>query len=97
MTQAYAMTVYASQGLTIDGDVFVYYTTGMDRANTYVACSRQKDNSHLFVNRLELTKYKNDGFKVFTHNLAKNMSQNKQSRLAVEYREYGHIGYGMEI
>jgi conjugative relaxase-like TrwC/TraI family protein len=97
MTQAYAMTVYASQGLTIDGDVFVYYTTGMDRANTYVACSRQKDNSHLFVNTLELTKYKNDGFKAFTHNLAKNMSQNKQSRLAVEYREYGHIGYGMEI
>jgi conjugative relaxase-like TrwC/TraI family protein len=54
MAQAYAMTVYSSQGLTIDGDVFVYYTSGMDRANTYVACSRQRENCHLFVNKKEI-------------------------------------------
>jgi ATP-dependent exoDNAse (exonuclease V) alpha subunit len=56
IAQAYAMTVYSSQGLTVDGDTFIYYTSGMDRANTYVACSRHKDNSHLFVNKKEMNK-----------------------------------------
>ncbi len=54
MTQAYVMTVYSSQGLTIDGDVFVYYNTGMDRSNTYVASSRHKDNCHWFVDKKEI-------------------------------------------
>lgn len=50
----YALTVYASQGTTIDGDVFVYWTNGMDRANSYVAGSRHKDNCHWFFNNQEL-------------------------------------------
>ncbi|QYJ89671.1 MobF family relaxase [Shewanella halotolerans] len=54
IAQAYAMTVYSSQGLTIDGDTFIYYTSGMDRANSYVAGSRHKDNSHWFFNSKEL-------------------------------------------
>jgi len=54
LTQAYASTVYSSQGQTIDGDTFVYYTSGMNRANSYVAGSRHKDNCHWFFNKKEL-------------------------------------------
>jgi len=54
LTQAYASTVYSSQGQTIDGDTFVYYTSGMNRANAYVAGSRHKDNYHWFFNKKEL-------------------------------------------
>lgn len=54
MVHGYAMTIYSSQGLTVDGDSFVYYSTGMDRANSYVACSRHKDKCHLFVNKKEV-------------------------------------------
>jgi ATP-dependent exoDNAse (exonuclease V) alpha subunit len=51
---AYALTVYSSQGTTIDGNTFVYYTKGMDRANTYVAASRHRDESHIFCSRHEI-------------------------------------------
>ncbi len=51
---AYALTVYSSQGTTIDGNTFVYYTKGMDRANTYIAASRHKGESHIFCNRHEI-------------------------------------------
>lgn len=54
LAHAYASTIYSSQGRTIDGDVFVYYTTGMDRAATYVAGSRHKDSCRWFFNRNEL-------------------------------------------
>jgi conjugative relaxase-like TrwC/TraI family protein len=87
MTQAYAMTVYSSQGLTIDGDVFVYYTTGMDRANTYVASSRHKDNCHLFVNKLEITENKELNDVEINFLLANKMSFEKGSKLGVEYLE----------
>jgi Ti-type conjugative transfer relaxase TraA len=50
----YALTVYASQGTTIDGNVYVYWTSGMDRANTYVAGSRHKDSCHWFFNNKEI-------------------------------------------
>jgi len=46
--------VYLSQGQTIDGDTFVYYTSGMNRANAYVAGSRYKDNCHWLFNKKEL-------------------------------------------
>ncbi|MCK8108563.1 relaxase domain-containing protein [Pseudoalteromonas sp. 2CM41L] len=54
LAQAYACTVYSSQGATIDGDTFVLYTTAMDRAASYVAGSRHKDKCHWFVNGQEL-------------------------------------------
>lgn len=84
MTQAYAMTVYSSQGLTIDGDVFVYYTSGMDRANTYVACSRQKDSSHLFVNNKE---FEGEGIQSHLASLAKIISSENKKSLGIEYVE----------
>ncbi len=51
---AYALTVFSSQGCTVDGDTFVHYTTGMDRANTYVAGSRHRDACHWFCNHKEI-------------------------------------------
>lgn len=51
LAQAYATTIYSSQGLSIDGDVFVAHSAGMDRANTYVACSRAKDATRVYVDR----------------------------------------------
>lgn len=91
MSQAYAMTVYSSQGLTIDGDVFVYYTSGMDRSNTYVACSRHKDNSHLFINKIEFDKLNDEQVKnsscnwmFLMENLIKSMSSNERAILAIQ-------------
>ncbi|MCG9729597.1 relaxase domain-containing protein [Shewanella sp. Isolate13] len=66
IAQAYAMTVYSSQGLTIDGDTFIYYTSGMDRANSYVAGSRHKDNSHWFFSTKELDPNKGIDHKFLT-------------------------------
>jgi len=54
LIQAYASTVHLSQGQTIDGDTFVYYTSGMNLANSYIARSRNKDNCHWFFNKKEL-------------------------------------------
>jgi len=91
LTQAYAQTVYSSQGLTIDGDVFVYYTQFMDRAHSYVACSRHKDKAHIFVNAQDLEDDIPENFKhaprevALREALAKKMSRNNRPKLAVEH------------
>lgn len=94
LAQAYAMTVYASQGSTVDGDVFVYYTTGMDRSASYVAGSRHKDNCHWFFNRQELDSLSghmdrgsksNDEFRLKM--VAKCMRENRHKSMAIEYLE----------
>jgi conjugative relaxase-like TrwC/TraI family protein len=82
LTQAYAMTIYSAQGITIEGDAFVYYTTGMDRANTYVACSRHKDNCHLFVNKKEIDAV--DQSEIIKR-LVSFMSNDKKNNLAIEH------------
>ncbi|MDV3502527.1 MobF family relaxase [Marinobacter sp. M-5] len=94
LAQAYATTVYASQGSTVKGDVFVYYTSGMDRAASYVAGSRHKGNCHWFFNREEIDalsgnrdrgQISNDSERLDV--LAKNMSRNKRPSLAIEFLE----------
>jgi conjugative relaxase-like TrwC/TraI family protein len=95
LVQAYASTVYSSQGMTIDGDVFVYYSTGMDRAASYVAGSRHKDNCHWFVNAEELDALngtKDKGLVDITQieqgrlaTLTRCMSTNREKLLASEY------------
>lgn len=95
LVQAYASTVYSSQGMTVDGDVFIYYTTGMDRAASYVAGSRHKDNCHWFVNGEELDAFngtKDMGLQDVAKaqqarlaTLARCMSTNKEKLLASEY------------
>ncbi|WP_440876445.1 MobF family relaxase [Thalassotalea sp. PLHSN55] len=97
MAQAYAMTVYSSQGLTIDGDVFVYYTSGMDRANTYVACSRQKDNCHLFVTAKELINLSNG--KTKQSQLSQFIGTTNINKLATEYlnEKVNKVVIGLEV
>ena len=91
LTQAYAQTVYSSQGLTIDGDVFVYYTQNMDRAHSYVACSRHKDKAHIFVNSQDIEDstpdfYRNAPEQVgLLEALAQKMSRDYRPRLAIEH------------
>lgn len=91
LTQAYAQTVYSSQGLTINGDVFVYYTQNMDRAHSYVACSRHKDKAHIFVNSQDIEDsipdfYRNSPEQVgLLEALAQKMSRDYRPRLAIEH------------
>lgn len=93
LTQAYAQTVYSSQGLTIDGDVFVYYTQYMDRAHSYVACSRHKDKAHIFANAEELSELIPSDFEHapieigLREALAAQMSRDNRPKLAIEYLE----------
>lgn len=88
-TQAYAMTVYSSQGLTVGGDVFVYYKSTMDRANTYVACSRHKDNCHIFANEKELKELADIQRQASRDQLlgalSESMSSERRPKLAIEY------------
>lgn len=95
LVQSYASTVYSSQGMTVDGDIFVHYTTSMDRSATYVAGSRHKDNCHWFVNGEELDVFNGskdkgvqDVAKVEQARMAtltRCMSTNKHKLLASEY------------
>ena len=90
----YALTAYASQGTTIDGNVYVYWTSGMDRANTYVAGSRHKDSCHWFLNEKELDLL-SDTDAVHQHGIAqqrlvtlsKCMSANRNTIMAIEHLE----------
>lgn len=91
MAQAYAMTVYSSQGLSVDGDVFLLHNTGMDRATSYVAGSRHKDNCHWFFNQASIENTCNNGDS-FTQDKALEavstlMSQDRYKCLAIEYIE----------
>lgn len=95
---AYALTVYSAQGTTIDGNTFTYYTAGMDRANTYVAASRHKDESHIFCNRREIDErlgVNDTGRKINEserqHCLAAMMSRENSARLATELVPEKHI------
>lgn len=66
----------------------------MDRANTYVALSRHKDESHLYVTRLEMTERANL-FKDVSEpteelrqaTLANLMKQERYASLAIEHLE----------
>ncbi|MFL0797830.1 MAG: relaxase domain-containing protein [Cellvibrionaceae bacterium] len=92
LAPAYASTIFSSQGMTIDGDTFVLYNQGMDRANTYVAASRHKERCHLFCNREEV-----DGLsgaldygepttdEARLNTLAENISKDRYRLLASEY------------
>lgn len=85
--QAYAMTVYSSQGVTVNGDVFVLQSAGMDRANTYVAHSRAKMNTHTYVDRDSLAasgRY-DDSDEFIRERLLRTMSRESTKRLATEH------------
>ncbi len=92
---AYAQTVFSSQGLTVSGETFVYYSTSMDRANTYVACSRHKEKATLFANAEEISEHIPDDAQNLTQDeqmtagLVECMSLNNRPQLAVDF---GHVG-----
>lgn len=94
LCHAYALTVFSSQGTTVNGNTFILYSGQMDRANTYVALSRHKDESHLYVNKLEMTEraktIKNTSMskeELRRTALANLMKQDRYASLAIEHLE----------
>ncbi|KOY36928.1 MobF family relaxase [Vibrio parahaemolyticus] len=93
LIHAYAMTVYSSQGITVNGSTFILYNSHMGREATYVAGSRHKDHSHFFMNSKDVDfsiecdriteKMRLDLF-------AQYMSRESKSRLAIEYWSSNH-------
>jgi conjugative relaxase-like TrwC/TraI family protein len=98
----YALTVYASQGTTIDGNVYVYWTSGMDRANSYVAGSRHKDDCHWFFNKKEISLLEssnpnqnvNDGLINTVDVISKIMSTCRSKAMALEYLKESTLQQG---
>lgn len=94
LCHAYALTVFSAQGTTVNGNTFTLYSGQMDRANTYVALSRHKDESHLYVNRLEMTERANmikdvsePSEELIQTTLANLMKQDRYATLAIEHLE----------
>ncbi|EMP4113321.1 relaxase domain-containing protein [Vibrio parahaemolyticus] len=94
LCHAYALTVFSSQGTTIDGNTFTLYSGRMGQRETYVALSRHKDESHIYVNIAEI----NERVIASSENLeptdelrhlalAKLMKKDSHSLLAVEQLE----------
>lgn len=92
LSHAYALTIYSSQGVTVDGNTFVFYNGRMGRADTYVAASRHKDHAHIFSNSKEIDEYTdlasadkvtNEQERLKT--LAVLMTQENSSTLAIEH------------
>jgi conjugative relaxase-like TrwC/TraI family protein len=82
LCHAYATTIYSSQGLTVDGDTFISWSTSMDRANNYVAGSRHKDNSHWFFNEAELKAIEINKEESLINVISKQANKEKRSSLA---------------
>jgi conjugative relaxase-like TrwC/TraI family protein len=94
LAQAYALTTYASQGITVDGSVFVLHNVGMDRATAYVSGSRHKDNCHWFFNQSSIEQACNNG-ETLTQSealeaVSKLMSEDSYKSLAIEHLEAKH-------
>ncbi|MGY6525363.1 MobF family relaxase [Vibrio parahaemolyticus] len=89
LAQAYAVTIYSSQGITVDGDSFVLHSSGMDRAYSYVAGSRHKDNCHWFINKSNIEESYNNGKPLTSLQVldyaSKGMSLDSYKCLAIEY------------
>jgi conjugative relaxase-like TrwC/TraI family protein len=89
LAQAYALTIYASQGITVDGSTFLLHNTGMDRATSYVAGSRHKDNCYWFFNQSSIQESCNNSEKLDREKtliaVAKLMSEDRYKALAIEY------------
>ena len=92
LAQAYVSTIYSSQGATVDGDTFLFYNSRMDRALSYVAGSRHKDNCHWFVNREEVESLVSDQSQVLEEEqiielMGRNMDIDRKNSFALEYLE----------
>ncbi|GAA4084337.1 MobF family relaxase [Zhongshania borealis] len=86
MALGYAMTVYSSQGSTVNGNTFVLYNPQMDRASCYVAGSRHKFYCHWFADRTAidlLEEHGNDQERLNT--LATLMNRDSQPQMTLDY------------
>lgn len=95
LCHAYALTIFSSQGTTINGNTFTLYSGRMGQRETYVALSRHKDESHIYINKAEINERvrSNHGGLELTDELrqevlAKLMKQDHHSSLAIEYKLY---------
>jgi conjugative relaxase-like TrwC/TraI family protein len=87
LVHAYASTIYASQGLTVD-EAFILHDIQMDRASAYVAGSRHRDQCQWFCNSKaldELNPATNDDERL--QHLAKSLSTDRYHALALEVWE----------
>lgn len=87
LMHAYASTIYAAQGLTVD-EAFVLHDVQMDRAAAYVAGSRHRDQCEWFCNGKaldELHPATNDGERI--QHLAEMLSTDRYQALALEHWE----------
>ncbi|MFD2016453.1 AAA family ATPase [Vibrio olivae] len=92
LCHAYALTIFSSQGTTIDGNTFTLYSGRMGQRETYVALSRHKDESHIYINKAEINERvrSNHGDLELTgvlrkEALAELMKQDHYSSLAIEH------------
>ncbi len=79
------MTVYSSQGSTVNGDTFILHNTQMDRAANYVAGSRHKDNCHWYLDRTAIdahNEHSTDNERIKT--LVELMSRENQPQFAID-------------
>lgn len=84
VVHAYASTIYAAQGLTVD-ETFVLHDVQMDRAAPHVAGSRHRDECEWFCNSKaldELHPATDDGERL--QHLAKMLSTDRYQALALE-------------
>jgi conjugative relaxase-like TrwC/TraI family protein len=79
---AYASTIYGSQGLTVNGDTFIAWSTSMGKASTYVAGSRHKEQSHWYFNRAEINEMKANKTESTLDVIARLSSIDKRAKLA---------------
>ncbi|MFA0016238.1 hypothetical protein AB4391_23240 [Vibrio lentus] len=94
LCHAYALTVFSSQGTTVDGNTFTLYSGRMAQREAYVALSRHKDESHVYVNEAEINervRSYEDGIelsdKLRQSALAELMKQDRHVSLAIEHLE----------
>ncbi|WP_016796590.1 MobF family relaxase [Vibrio cyclitrophicus] len=92
LCHAYALTVFSSQGTTVDGNTFTLYSGRMAQRETYVALSRHKDESHVYINEAEINervRSYEDGIEPSDNlrqaALAELMKQDRHASLAIEY------------
>lgn len=92
LCHAYALTIFSSQGTTIDGNTFTLYSGRMGQRETYVALSRHKDESHVYVNKAEINervRSNKEGLELTDvlrqEVLAELMKQDNHTSLAIEY------------
>lgn len=94
LCHAYALTIFSSQGTTIDGNTFTLYSGRMGQRESYVALSRHKDESHIYINKAEINervRASNEGLELTDvlrqEALAELMKQDHYASLAIEHLE----------